>query len=113
MTHLEAIKMVHGKTKKNSRKVGNNTYAEILEDNSVGIMLHDTYVVKIHPDNSATLNSDGWQTSTTKDRINKYSPVRVCQRRGEWYVDTISSSGCTNLFPFYDGIVVSDKSLIC
>ncbi|NDH09423.1 MAG: hypothetical protein EBY16_07410 [Gammaproteobacteria bacterium] len=87
MNHCEAVKMVKGKGNKNTRKVGNNTYAEILSDGSVGIMLHSTYVVKIHPDNSATLNTGGWYTSTTKDRINKYSPVRVYQRKGEWYLN--------------------------
>jgi len=104
MTHFEAIKMVHGKTKKNSRKVGNNTYAEILPDGSVGIMLHSTYVVKIHPDNSATLNSGGWHTSTTKDRMNKYSPVRVYQRKGQWYLESGEE--------YEDGVVVADNNLI-
>jgi len=104
MTHFEAIKMVHGKTKRNSRKVGNNTYAEILPDGSVGIMLHSTYVVKIHPDNSATLNSGGWHTPTTKDRINQYSPVRVYQRKGQWYLESGDE--------YEDGVVVADNNLI-
>ena len=104
MTHFEAIKMVHGKTKRNSRKVGNNTYAEILPNGSVGIMLHSTYVVKIHPDNSATLNSGGWHTSTTKDRINQYSPVRVYQRKGQWYLESGEE--------YEDGVVVADMNLI-
>jgi hypothetical protein len=98
MNHCEAVKMVRGKRNAERRKVGNNTYAEILHDGSVGIMLHSTYVVKIHPDNSATLNTGGWYTSTTKDRINKYSPVRVYQKRGEWYLN--------NGTPYEDGMVV-------
>jgi hypothetical protein len=40
MTHYDAVKMVRGKTNRDKRKVGNNTYAEILPDGSVGIMLH-------------------------------------------------------------------------
>ena len=112
MTHSDAVKMVRGKTNKDTRKVGNNTYAEILPDGSVGIMLHSTYVVTIHPDNSATLNSGGWQTVTTKDRINQYSPVRVYQRKEVWYTNCVGSSGCANLFPFYDGMVVSDMNLV-
>jgi len=98
MNHCEAVKMVRGKRNAERRKVGNNTYAEILHDGSVGIVLHSTYVVKIHPDNSATLNTGGWYTSTTKDRINKYSPVRVYQKRGEWYLN--------NGTPYKDGMVV-------
>lgn len=101
MTHAEAINMVRGKRNANRRKVGNNTYAEILHDNSVGIMLHSTYVVKIHPDNTYTLQTGGWQTSTTKDRINQYSPVRVHQHKYEWYV-TINGKE----YPFMEGMVV-------
>jgi hypothetical protein len=93
MTHSEAVKMVRGKTNK-----------EILPDGSVGIMLHSTYVVKIHPDNSATLNTGGWYTSTTKDRINMYSPVRVYQRKGEWYLDDGT--------PYTDGVTVADMNLV-
>ena len=104
MTHSDAVKMVRGKTNRDTRKVGNNTYAEILVDGSVGIVLHGTTVVKIHPDNSATLNSGGWHTSTTKDRMNKYSPVQVRQRKGRWYLN-----GDT---PYEDGVVVADMNLI-
>jgi len=100
MTHYEATQMVYGKTKRNSRKVGNNTYAEILPDGSVGITLHSTMVVRIHPDNSATLNTGGWYSSTTKDRMNKYSPVRVYQRKGEWYLNDGT--------PYVDGMQVAD-----
>ena len=101
MTHAEAMLMVRGKRNAQRRKVGNNTYAEILHDNSVGIMLHSTYVVKIHPDNTYTLQTGGWQTVTTKDRINQYSPVRVYQRNYEWFV-TLNGKE----YPFMEGMVV-------
>ena len=102
MNYSEAISMVRGKRNAKRRKVGNNTYAEILHDNSVGIMLHSTYVVKIHPDNTYTLQTGGWQTVTTKDRINQYSPVRVYQRNYEWFVKLNDKE-----YPFMEGMVVS------
>jgi len=34
MTHSEAVKMVRGKRNAERRKVGNNTYAEILPNGS-------------------------------------------------------------------------------
>ena len=101
MNHSEAVSMVRGKRNANRRKVGNNTYAEILHDNSVGIMLHSTYVVKIHEDNTYTLQTGGWQTVTTKDRINQYSPVRVYQRKYEWFVKINDKE-----YPFMEGMVV-------
>jgi hypothetical protein len=107
MTHAEAVKMVRGKRNADRRKVGNNTYAEILSDGTVGIKLHNTYVVKIHEDGTYTLNSGGWQTLTTKDRINQYSPRKVYQRNFQWYVEIVGSTGCTNLFPFMEGMVIS------
>lgn len=102
MTHAEAVSMVRGKRNADRRKVGNNTYAEILTDGSVGIMLHSTYVVKIHPDNTYTLNSGGWQTLTTKDRINQYNPRRVYQRDFTWYIKINDKE-----YPFIDGMMVS------
>lgn len=102
MNYAEAVSMVRGKRNANRRKIGNNTYAEILHDNSVGIMLHSTYVVKIHPDNTYTLQTGGWQTVTTKDRINQYSPVRVYQRNYEWFVKLNGKE-----YPFIEGMVVS------
>lgn len=101
MTHAEAVNMIKGKRNVKRRKVGNNTYAEILHDNSVGIMLHSTYVVKIHEDNTYTLQTGGWQTVTTKDRINQYSPVRVYQRNYEWFVKINNKE-----YPFMEGMVV-------
>ena len=102
MTHSEAITMVRGKRNATRRKVGNNTYAEILQDNSVAITLHSTDVVTIHEDGTYTLRTGGWQTVTTKDRINQYSPVRVYQRKYEWFVKINGRE-----LPFMEGMVVS------
>ena len=102
MTHNEAVTMVRGKRNAKRRKVGNNTYASILDDNSVAITLHSTDVVTIHDDGTYTLRTGGWQTVTTKDRINQYSPVRVHQRNFEWFV-TLNGKE----YPFMEGMVVS------
>ena len=101
MTHSEAYMMVRGKRGVMRRKVGNNTYAEILPDGSIGIMLHSTYVVKIHADGTYTLSNGGWQTPTTKDRINQYSPYKVYQRNHTWYVHKGEQ-----VFPFLSGMVI-------
>lgn len=101
MNYNEAVCMVRGKRNASRRKIGNNTYAEILNDGTVAIKLHNTYVVKINPNGTYTLNSGGWQTVTTKDRINQYSPKKVYQRNFEWFVDINGKQ-----FPFMDGMVV-------
>ena len=47
MTHKELTKLVHGKTCKMERKVGNNTYARILHNGSIAVRLYSTDVVTI------------------------------------------------------------------
>lgn len=102
MTHTEAVKMVKGISYRTRRKVGNNTYATIEYDNSVSIELHGTKVVVFYPNGLVKLNSGGWRTSTTKDRINKYSPVRVYQEKYQWFL----SDGT----PFEDNMVLVSVS---
>jgi hypothetical protein len=86
MNYTEAVTLVHGKTNRKTRKVGNNTYAEIEYDNSVSIRLHGTAVVRFYPNGLVKLNSGGYHTHTTKKRINQYSPVKVYQRKYEWFL---------------------------
>ena len=83
--------------RRDSKKVGNNTYL-IRLGSDIGVRLHNTVVVTIHNDGTYTLNSGGWQTVTTKDRINQFSPVRVYQSKHVWYVGEGE--------PFYDGMKV-------
>jgi hypothetical protein len=92
--HNAQLELARGRNGR--RKIDNNTYLHPVND-GIGVRLHATDVVVIHPDNTYTLNSGGWQTVTTKDRINKFSPARLCQSKGIWYVDG---------FPFVDGMKV-------
>lgn len=86
MTHAEATQLVLGKTNRGQRKVGNNTYAFIEHDGTVAIELHGTKVVRFFTNGLIQLNSGGWQTSTTKDRINKFTNAGVYQRKREWFL---------------------------
>lgn len=79
------------------KKVGNNTYLYPRE-NGIAVRLHNTDVVLIRSDGKFVLNSGGWRTPTTKDRINSFAPVRVWQQRGSWFLG--------NGVEFYDGMVV-------
>jgi len=83
---------------RDTKKVGNNTYLVKINPETIGVRLHNTIIVRIHADGSYTLNSGGWRTVTTKNRINKFCPVRVFQRNHDWYIGEGE--------PFYDGIKV-------
>lgn len=77
--------------KRDSKKLANNTYLHRVLFHESGretlaVRLHNTDVVLIHKDGSYTLNSGGWRTVTTKDRINTYSPASVYQSNNIWYV---------------------------
>ena len=86
MTYAEMLNLVNGKTNRKERKIGNNTYAEIEYDRSISVNLYGTDVVRFYPNGLVKLNSGGWRTHTTKQRINKYSPVKIFQKNFEWFL---------------------------
>jgi hypothetical protein len=65
----------------------NNTYAVDVGD-YVSILLHQTAVIRFYPDGRIVLNTGGWQTVTTKDRLNRCLPypwhVASDARKGGW-----------------------------
>jgi len=71
---------------RDQKKLENNTYLVRVDDNTLGVKLHNTIVVYIHRSGNYSLDSGGWRTSTTKDRINNYSPARVHANNNIWYV---------------------------
>ena len=87
MTYAEMLNLVNGKTNRTERNIGNNTYAEIEYDRSISVSLHGTDVVRFYPNGLVKLNSGGWRTHTTKQRINKYSPVKIFQKNFEWFLN--------------------------
>lgn len=90
------------------KKLGNNTWAEVTPDTfEVRIVLHSTPVVAFAPDGMVTLDSGGWRTVTTKQRMNQYAPkARVWSERGEW---KLSVGGVA--FPYHDGIRYNGDTL--
>jgi hypothetical protein len=81
----EAVYFLKGK---DSKKLENNTYLVRVDAESVGIKLHETIVVYIYKSGNYQYDTGGWRSTTTKDRINKYGPVKVSQKNGVWYIGT-------------------------
>jgi len=84
----------------NSRKIGNNTFEITYENGDRAIRLHYTDVVTTHPDGSYTLDSGGWDTVTTKQRMNQYSNASVWQEGYTWYAQSTGYPAQK----FYDGM---------
>ena len=106
MTYAEMLALVRVKNNRKQRKIDNNTTAYIEYDDSVSVELHSTKVVVLYPNGLVKLQTGGWQTVTTKDRMNQYSPVYVQQRKGEWYVKIRREDGGRDEFPFMENMVV-------
>lgn len=92
-SYTEALaKLVkHGKPCE-SKKLANNTYLirgpldPVHNDPLyVAVKLHDTNVVTYHVDGRIVLQSGGYKTVTTKQRINEFSPIDVWSDHGIWY----------------------------
>lgn len=76
-------------------------------DGTVSVRYHRTDVATLHPDGTVTLRSDGWQTVTTKRRINQAFEffgisASVYQVKHSWYVARHGTDGV----PFVDGMRV-------
>jgi len=69
-----------------SKKLANNTYLQ-RRGNDIALLYHSTDVVTFKPNGDMILNSGGWYTSTTKERINMGIGNRLSQSKGVWYID--------------------------
>lgn len=98
-TYLQTFAQCASLAQTRKRKLANNTYLVLRDDGGYGIKLHDTEIV-IHYQDRIVLDSGGWQTVTTKARMNDFSPFRVWQQRGVWYV----TSADRDTAVFADGI---------
>jgi len=92
------------------RKLANNTYLEVVGDGTLGVRLHSTVILKAKPDGSVWLDSGGWRTPTTKERLNRYLKQigwRVNQENRVWYLDKgYWSDPERESHPFGDGMTI-------
>ena len=89
-------------------KVGTHKTAIYHSDGYTCIRYHSTEVVRFNAD-EIVLDSGGWQTVTTKLRMNQASNMfhlgfRVSQRQHEWFVDYYAQGRLT--FTFRDGMIL-------
>jgi signal peptidase I len=87
------------------KNVGHKTKLFEEADGSWRVKYHATDVISFNAkDQSYTLNSGGWLTKTTKERINQYLPgdSYISQKNFEWTVHYEGES-----IPFEDGMVLN------
>src|SRR5947207_166547 len=93
LTHAQArdyfIKAADKRPRPYGVKIGHNTYLHVRYETAVpsyAIRYHDTDIVTILPDDTYVLNSGGYRTATTKQRIAALAPGRLYQKDFTWYV---------------------------
>ena len=91
------------------KKVGHNTYIERDEYGNYYLRLHRTRIITWRPSGSIILNSGGWTTRTTKDRLNKWIRGYIYQKDFSWYY--VDESGA--MHEFFDGIDIGKKPEVC
>jgi hypothetical protein len=95
------------------KKLGHNTYLRKLTQNRYAITLHQTDIIVISERNGETiycLNSGGYRTVTTKDRLNSLSPARIYQKRGVWYLS--ENNDTKNDIPYFDFVEVDARGMV-
>lgn len=83
-------------------KLENNTYL-IKTTIGYGVQLHNTVIVELLPNSMYILETGGYYTRTTKERINTYAPITIRQSKGDWYY-----MGFDWEREFYTGIVIRE-----
>jgi hypothetical protein len=84
-SHNQGLKMIQS-GRGGRKKLANNTYMSLNPYTGfIDIKLHGNCIIQIRPDNSFIVSHCGWQTKTTKDRINEYTNLGLYQRKHVWY----------------------------
>lgn len=119
MTYADALKLVAKARCKYSgyRLPGREGRTRLVQRSSgIAIKYTNTDVVTIHPDDSVTLNSGGWNTKTTRDRMGYAEPVNVFTVDGHMYVSKSGwwyGHGKAYVFEFKDGMIMSACGTKC
>jgi len=84
MNYQEAKERLETPRKKDSKIIANNTILHTTEDGGIAVQLHATDVITFYPDGSVIYNTGGWNTVTTRERMNTFGSreVWVCQQKG-------------------------------
>jgi len=91
---------------KNRVTLSSNTFVEIDNNNLIKFYLHGNNIATVSHLNRWQLSSCGWETHTTKKRLNQLTPIKLWQKDYYWFYE--DENGCEQLFE--DGIIVDHRS---
>ena len=70
------------------KNLGYETKIRRIDNKTIAIQHHKTDVVIYHRNGVIELNTAGWESKTTKERINHFSPIGVTVIGGIWWINT-------------------------
>jgi hypothetical protein len=87
------------------KKIGHNTWLIRRDPDTIVVKYHRTNIVVYVP-GWMECYADGWETYTTKDRLNQLLPAgwSICQVKHRWYVRNHATGEQSD---WYDGITFS------
>jgi hypothetical protein len=107
--------LMRGENRVPSRKIANNTYAQRrnaccvinrANPTCIAVMFHDTDILTFHWTDTISLDSGGWITQVTKERMNRYLPegLYVTSHKGRWMLTNTRQDvpGGANSHPYVD-----------
>ncbi len=69
-----------------------NTEVKVY-DNSVALFLHGNIIAEYAADGALYIRDGGWQSNTTKERLNGLPNVYIHQKNFQWYLNGEAWSG--------------------
>jgi hypothetical protein len=87
-----------------SKFIDSNTLRIKCQDGSEVIRFYNTDIITIRPNGNYIFTSGGWQTMTTKQRLNDYSPFHLYQKNHLWYICHSDTVNGYDYNWFYDGM---------
>lgn len=86
MDYKTANEKLQGRCRE-SRKLSNNTYLKRRGEGEIAVRLHSTDILTFYADGRIEVNTGGWNTVTTKDRINSHlSGWSVWSEKNEMFI---------------------------
>lgn len=114
ITYLRIGSKLNGRAR---RKIGNNTYVLEFRDYRA-VRLHGTDVIVAYPNGTVKVNTGGWETRTTLDRINDWLPSGwgIYSLKSTWYwynrTEDIGWHLAPIMYPFTDGDTISPDGML-
>ena len=82
------------------KKIRYATRVKRYGEGEIAIYHHATPIIIVNDKGEYYINTRGYHSRTTKDRINDYSPIGIYQKNFEWFVVDKENGD----YPFIDGM---------